>query len=157
MTQTFPRVDGELHVEGVAVRRIAEQVGTPVFIYSATALCDSYDALDAAFGETPHILCYSIKSNMNLAVVRTLVAQGAGIDVTSGGELFRALRAGASPDKIVYSGVGKTDQENLPSNLTGDRYHTDGYRGVAILEREDGPARYLGWAENVEEIPNPAE
>jgi diaminopimelate decarboxylase len=91
--------------------RIAEVVGTPVYVYSAAALAGGYDAYEAAFSGTPHLLCYSIKSNANLAVVRLLVRRGAGVDVTSGGELFRALRAGADPARIVYSGVGKTDAE----------------------------------------------
>ncbi len=111
MSDPFPRLDGHLHAEGVPVARIVEEVGTPAFIYSATALCEAYDALTAALSRVRHTVCYSIKSNMNLAVVRTLVARGAGIDATSGGELFRALRAGADPSKIVYSGVGKKDPE----------------------------------------------
>jgi diaminopimelate decarboxylase len=74
-------------------------------------IAETYDALDAAFADSPHTVCYAIKANMNLAVVRLLIARGAGIDVTSGGELFRALRAGGDPGKFVYSGVGKTDEE----------------------------------------------
>jgi diaminopimelate decarboxylase len=111
MREAFPRIDGRLHAEHVPVERIAEAVGTPVYIYSASRLREAYDALDAAFAEVRHRICYSIKSCMNLAVVRTLVARGAGIDVTSAGELFRALRAGAEPSGIVYSGVGKRDDE----------------------------------------------
>jgi diaminopimelate decarboxylase len=107
----FPRRDGSLHVEGVPLVRIAEEVGTPCYVYSAGALRTAYDALDAAFESVPHLLCYSVKGNMNLAVIRTLVAAGAGADVTSGGELYRALRAGADPARIVYSGVGKTAPE----------------------------------------------
>ena len=110
-TPPFSRIDGWLHAEQVPVARIADEVGSPVYIYSHAALASAYDALDAAFSDARHTICYSIKSNMNLAVVRTLVARGCGIDVTSGGELFRALRAGADPAKIVYSGVGKTDEE----------------------------------------------
>ena len=111
MSDAFPRIGGRLHCEGVPVERIAEAVGTPVYVYSATALAAAYDAYEAAFAGVPHMLCYSIKSNANLAVVRLLVRRGAGVDVTSGGELFRALRAGADPARIVYSGVGKTDAE----------------------------------------------
>jgi diaminopimelate decarboxylase len=107
----FPRRDGSLHVEGVPLVRIAEEVGTPCYVYSAGALRAAYDALDAAFESVPHLLCYSVKGNMNLAVIRTLVAAGAGADVTSGGELYRALRAGTDPTRIVYSGVGKTAPE----------------------------------------------
>ncbi|MGI9592569.1 MAG: diaminopimelate decarboxylase [Myxococcota bacterium] len=107
----FTRRDGVLHAEDVPLARIVDEVGSPVFVYSATALGDAFDALDAAFTGVRHTLCYAIKANMNLAVVHTLVARGAGVDVTSGGELFKALRAGADPAKIVYSGVGKRDDE----------------------------------------------
>lgn len=111
MTGAFTRRDGVLHADDVSLEALAERFGTPLFVYSATALAEAYDALDRALGDVPHTLCYSIKTNMNLAVVRTLVARGAGVDVTSGGELFRALRAGAPPARIVYSGVGKRDDE----------------------------------------------
>jgi len=111
VTETFPRRGGELFAEEVPLARIAEDVGTPVFVYSATALREAYRALDAALSGMPHLVCYSLKSNMNLAVVRTLVACGAGIDVTAGGELAKALRAGADPAKMVFSGVGKQDWE----------------------------------------------
>jgi diaminopimelate decarboxylase len=109
--EAFPRRDGSLHVEDVPVSEIVEQVGTPAYLYSAGALESAHDQLDEAFAGRPHLLCYAIKANMNLAVVRTLVRRGAGVDVTSGGELFRALRAGADASKIVYSGVGKRDDE----------------------------------------------
>jgi diaminopimelate decarboxylase len=111
VSDRFRRVDGWLHADEVPLARIAEEVGTPVFVYSASALAENYDALDSAFSGVRHTICYSIKSNMNLAVVRTLVSRGAGIDVTSGGELFRALWAGAEPAKIVYSGLGKRADE----------------------------------------------
>ena len=110
-TEAFPRRDGHLFVEDVAVSDIVGSTGTPVYLYSATALENAHDALAQAFAGTPHVVCYAIKANMNLAVVSTLVKRGAGVDVTSGGELFRALRAGASASKIVYSGVGKRDDE----------------------------------------------
>jgi diaminopimelate decarboxylase len=111
VTEAFPRRDGQLCAEGVPLERVAEAVGTPVYVYSASKIAETYDALDAAFAGSPHMICYAIKANMNLAVVRLLIARGAGVDVTSGGELFRALRAGGDPAKFVYSGVGKTDEE----------------------------------------------
>jgi diaminopimelate decarboxylase len=111
VTEAFPRRDGQLCTEGVPIEHVAEAVGTPVYVYSASKIAETYDALDAAFAGSPHTVCYAIKANMNLAVVRLLIARGAGIDVTSGGELFRALRAGGDPAKFVYSGVGKTDEE----------------------------------------------
>jgi len=111
LSEAFSRRAGQLHAEAVPVERIVAAVGTPVFIYSASELAARYDALDAAFSDAPHTICYAIKANMNLAVVRTLIVRGCGIDVTSGGELFRALQAGGNPNQIVYSGVGKTDSE----------------------------------------------
>ena len=111
MSGAFTRRSGSLHAEAVPVERIVEAAGTPVFIYSASELAARYDALDAAFSDVPHTICYAIKANMNLAVVRTLIARGCGIDLTSGGELFRAQQAGGDPGQFVYSGVGKTDAE----------------------------------------------
>jgi diaminopimelate decarboxylase len=111
VTEAFSRRDDRLYAEDVPIERIAEAAGTPVFVYSASKIAATYDALDAAFAGSPHMVCYAIKANMNLAVVRLLLARGAGIDVTSGGELFRALRAGGDASKFVYSGVGKTDEE----------------------------------------------
>ncbi len=111
MSEAFTRREGQLHVDELPVERIAAEVGTPVYIYSATELAARHDALAEALAGVRHTLCYSIKANMNLAVVSTLVRRGAGVDVTSAGELFRALRAGAEAGKIVYSGVGKTDAE----------------------------------------------
>jgi diaminopimelate decarboxylase len=109
--EPFARRDGWLCAEGVPIEDIAEAVGTPAYVYSASKITETYDALDAAFAGVRHTICYAIKANMNLAVVRLLIARGAGIDVTSGGELFRALRAGGDPSRFVYSGVGKTDEE----------------------------------------------
>ncbi len=142
MADAFPRVDGQLHAEGVPIAQIADAVGTPVYIYSATALVEAYDALDAAFSGARHLIAYSIKSNMNLAVVRTLVARGAGVDITSGGELVRALRAGARPDRIVYSGVGKTDSEIDRALEAGVRMFNVESR--AELRRIDARAAALG-------------
>src|SRR5262249_18375248 len=111
VSDAFPRIGGHLHCEAVPVERIAEAAGSPVYVYSATALAEAYAAYPSAFAGAPRLVSYSIKSNPNLAVVHLLVRRGAGVDVTSGGELFRALRAGADPARIVYSGVGKTDAE----------------------------------------------
>ncbi len=102
---------GELHAEGVPVARIAEEVGTPVYIYSAATLRRHFRVFDEAFQDVPHLVCYSVKANSNLAVLHLLAREGAGADIVSGGELFRALRAGIPPEKIVFSGVGKTERE----------------------------------------------
>ncbi len=142
MSDAFPRAGGRLHCEGVALERIAEAVGTPAYVYSASALTEAYDAFDSAFAGVPHTLCYAIKSNMNLAVVRLLVRRGAGVDVTSGGELFRALRAGAEPSRIVYSGVGKTDAEIDAALAAGVRLFNVESR--AELRRIDARAAAAG-------------
>lgn len=139
--EAFPRRDGALHAEGVPLQQIAEAVGTPSYVYSAGELRARYRALAAAFSGRA-LLCYAVKANMNLAVIRTLVAEGAGADVTSGGELFRALRAGAAPDRIVYSGVGKTDAEIEAALRAGIRMFNVESR--AELRRIDACAGALG-------------
>ncbi|MFH1070748.1 MAG: diaminopimelate decarboxylase [Candidatus Glassbacteria bacterium] len=102
---------GELYCENVALTEIAEKVGTPCFVYSRRALVEAYDDLDQAFSAVDHLICFAMKSNCNLAVLHLLAERGAGMDIVSQGELFRALRAGVPANRIVYSGVGKSDQE----------------------------------------------
>jgi diaminopimelate decarboxylase len=98
---------GELYCEGVPLRRIAEAVGTPAYVYSHATLSHHYRVFDGAFASVPHLVCYSMKANANVSVVRTFTNLGSGVDIVSGGELARALAAGAPPSKIVFSGVGK--------------------------------------------------
>ena len=110
----------QLYCENVPIQKIARQTGTPVFVYSKKTLLDHYRKLHHAFAPVPHLICYSVKSNPNLTVCRTLVRAGAGLDIVSGGELYRAKKIGASPRKIVYAGVGKTATEieqALKSNI----------------------------------------
>ena len=111
LREPLARRDGVLCLEEVPVRELAERFDTPLYAYSRGALRERALRLSAAFGEAPHLVAYAIKANMNLAVVQTFVAAGCGIDVTARGELERALVAGADPQKIVYSGVGKREQE----------------------------------------------
>jgi diaminopimelate decarboxylase len=107
----FQYRDGALHAEDVPLARIAAEVGTPTYVYSRATLERHYRVFDGAFAGEPHLLCYSMKANSNLAVLRAMVQLGAGVDIVSGGELHRALRAGADPKKIVFSGVGKRADE----------------------------------------------
>ena len=102
---------GELICEGVSLEAIADVVGTPVYVYSSRAIRDQFDALDRVLAPVPHRLHYSMKANSNLALLRLLQERGAGVDIVSGGELFRAREAGFSADSIVFSGVGKSEQE----------------------------------------------
>jgi diaminopimelate decarboxylase len=107
----FRYCNGELCCEGVALRAIAEATGTPTYVYSKASLLENYAAYDRAFASVPHIVCFAMKANGNLAVLATLARAGAGVDIVSGGELFRALRAGVPPQKIIFAGVGKTREE----------------------------------------------
>src|SRR3989475_8289242 len=110
-TTHSPYRHGQLHCEAVPLTKLADAVGTPAYVYSRAALLESYGAYDHAFKDVPHLVCYSIKANSNLAVIATLARAGAGADIVSGGELHRALRAGVSPKRIIFSGVGKTRDE----------------------------------------------
>ncbi|MGF1553683.1 MAG: diaminopimelate decarboxylase [Paracoccaceae bacterium] len=103
--------DGRLHAEDVALDAVAEAVGTPVYVYSTATLTRHYRVFEEALAGLDHLIAYAMKANGNLAVVATLARLGAGADVVSGGELLRALRAGVPAERIVFSGVGKTDDE----------------------------------------------
>lgn len=107
----FSYSSGRLCCGSVQLGSIAEQWGTPTYVYSAAAIAESYRELDSAFRQVEHRICYSIKANPNLEVCRLLASLGSGADVTSGGELYRALRAGFEPEKIVFAGVGKSRGE----------------------------------------------
>jgi diaminopimelate decarboxylase len=102
---------GELYAEEVPVREIVAKYGTPVYIYSASTLVRHFKAYDEAFDGKPHIICFALKANSNSALIHLFAKHGAGADVVSGGELFRALKAGVPSEKIVYAGVGKTADE----------------------------------------------
>ncbi len=101
----------ELYCEDVAVKDVAEEVGTPFYLYSHKTLVDHYTKIAKAFKSVKPLICFSMKANSNLAVIKSLVKAGAGLDIVSGGELFRALKTGIDPKKIVYAGVGKTREE----------------------------------------------
>ena len=107
----FHRLDGALQCDAIPVDRLADLVGTPAYVYSASAIREQYRRLDAAFAGYPHRLHYSVKANSNLGVLALLRELGAGLDIVSGGELFRASVAGFGGSDIVFSGVGKTDRE----------------------------------------------
>ncbi len=115
----FSYRDGQLHAEGVALAEIAAAVGTPVYCYAGTVLADRYRAFAEAFAGQDVGICYALKANSNLAVVRTLARLGAGADVVSEGELARALAAGIPADRIVFSGVGKSQGEMTAALAAG--------------------------------------
>ena len=111
--------DGELHAEDVPLARIAEAVGTPFYCYSTATLRRHYEVFAEAFASARATICYAVKANSNLSVIRTLAEMGAGADVVSSGELRRALNAGVPASRIVFSGVGKTREEMAEALDTG--------------------------------------
>jgi diaminopimelate decarboxylase len=107
----FHHQDQTLLCEEVSVEQIARGVGTPFYLYGYRTLRNHFRVFDAAFAEVPHIVCFAAKANSNTAILRIFIDEGGGVDIVSGGELYRAMKAGADPEKIVYSGVGKREDE----------------------------------------------
>jgi diaminopimelate decarboxylase len=110
----FPEFDyrnNELFVESVSLQQIANEYGTPCYVYSHAALTQAYQAFDAAFAKRDHLICYAVKANSNIAILNLFARLGSGFDIVSGGELQRVIKAGGDPAKIVFSGVGKNTEE----------------------------------------------
>ncbi len=103
--------DGALHFDELAVEALAREFGTPLYVYSAAAIRARLAEFAAGAGSRKHLVCYAVKANSNLGILKLVADTGAGADIVSGGELFRCLRAGIPADRIVFSGVGKSDQE----------------------------------------------
>ena len=135
----FARAGGALRCEGVAAEAIVAAVGTPAYVYSAGYVRERYRRLDAALHGVAHRLHYSVKANSNLALLALLRELGAGVDIVSGGELFRARRAGFSGRDVVFSGVGKTEQE-IREGLEADIYlfNVESAGELALIDREAG-------------------
>src|SRR3974390_3507685 len=107
----FRYVGNELYCEGVAVETLARRFGTPLYVYSQRTLADHFQKLDRALAPVDHLVCFAVKANSNLAVLRTLADLGGGFDIVSGGELQRVIAAGGDPRQCVFAGVGKTEEE----------------------------------------------
>ncbi|MDB6056323.1 MAG: lysA [Verrucomicrobiales bacterium] len=107
----FQYRNNKLHCEGVSVEGLAEKFGTPLYVYSQATLTDHYQKLDKALAPLDHMICFAMKANSNLAVMRVLANQGSGFDLVSGGELQRVIAAGGDPRKCAFAGVGKTEEE----------------------------------------------
>jgi len=107
----FARHAGSLLCEGVPAAELAKQHGTPLYVYSQSAITESFEAWRSAFGDASHLICYAVKANSNIAILRLLASLGSGFDIVSGGELERVLAAGGDPSKVVFSGVGKSPEE----------------------------------------------
>ncbi|ANF82208.1 diaminopimelate decarboxylase [Acinetobacter sp. NCu2D-2] len=108
---SFTRIDGVLHAEQCSLQQLAQQFGTPLYVYSKATFEKHYSDMDRAFSFIDHQICFAVKSNSNLAVLNVLAKQGAGFDIVTGGELARVLKAGGEPSKIVFSGLGKSEAD----------------------------------------------
>ncbi|HTN48586.1 MAG TPA: diaminopimelate decarboxylase [Burkholderiaceae bacterium] len=129
----------DLYCEGVAIAAIVERFGTPTFVYSRRAITQAFEAYSAALSGRRAMVCYAMKANSNLAVLDVLARLGAGFDIVSGGELARVIAAGGSPDKVVFSGVGKTEDE-IEQALAADIFCFN-VESAAELDRIDAVAR----------------
>jgi len=138
----FARVDGELHCGEVRAAELAERFGTPLYVYDIRHVEARLDAFDRAFSGVDHLVAYSVKANGNLSILERLGARGAGADVTSAGELFRALRAGIPPERVVFAGVGKTVAEIRYALAQG--IHALNVESRGELERTDELAAEMG-------------
>lgn len=124
-----------LQAEGVPLSRIAEEVGTPTYVYAAATLKRHFRVVDEVFGNAPHLLCYAVKANSNLALLHLFAGLGAGFDIVSGGELARVLEAGGDPAKVMFSGVGKTFAEMEAALRTGiAMFNVESAEELALLD-----------------------
>jgi diaminopimelate decarboxylase len=134
--------NGVLHCEAVDLRAVAKEVGTPAYVYSWNAIRQAYSGIDQALSFMPHTICYAMKANSSLAILKRLGKLGSGADIVSGGELMRALEAGIPAERIVFSGVGKTDAEIESALAAGVRsLHVE---SIAELDAIEAIASHLG-------------
>jgi diaminopimelate decarboxylase len=154
LTSGFTRTESVLACEGVPLERIAREVGTPTYVYSAAMVRDRFVRLDEALVDVPHRIHYTLKANSNAGLLRLLRNLGAGVDVVSGGELFRALRLGFSGDDIVFGGVGKTEKELREAVKAGVKLvNAESEAEVRALDRiagEEGATARVGLRVNPE-------
>lgn len=130
------RIDGSLFLEEVSLADLARDYGTPLYVYSQSALTDAYQAYEQALADLPHLICYAVKANSNLAILQHFARLGAGFDIVSGGELARVQAAGGQASKIVFSGVGKTEGEMRSALQAGIRcFNVESAGELARLNR----------------------
>lgn len=138
----FQYQDNEMYAEGVPLQKIAAQYGTPCYIYSRATIERHWRAFDQAFAHHPHLVCYAVKANSSLAVLNVMARLGSGFDIVSAGELERVIRAGGDPGKVVFSGVGKREDEMRRALEAGIRCFN--VESAAELERLDAVAAASG-------------
>ena len=137
----FSLRNGELFAEDVALSQIGAQFGTPCFVYSRAALEQAFRHYDRAFGARPHLICYAMKANSNLAILNLFARLGSGFDIVSGGELARVIAAGGDPGKTVFSGVGKGRDDMRQALAAGVKCFN--VESESELERLNGIAREM--------------
>ena len=135
---SFRYRDGQLHCEDVDLARVAEELGTPTYVYSAGTILDHYARLDTALQSLDHLICYAVKANSNRAILKLVADAGAGFDIVSGGELYRVLAAGGDPAKCTFAGVGKSREEI--EYAFEQRVYSFNVESEAELEHIDGIA-----------------
>ncbi len=136
---TFQYKNDELHCEGVSLGKIADEVGTPFYVYSKAELVRSYKTFDAALEGVPHRTCFAVKANSTLAILKVLADLGAGADIVSYGELFRWMKAGGAANKVVFSGVGKTVEEMRLAITAGiDAFNAESVEEIHVLNEVAG-------------------
>ncbi len=132
----FSRQTGTLSCENISATDLAKQYGTPLYVYSHKAISHAFAAWDSAFGDAPHLICYAVKANSNIAILRLLASMGSGFDIVSGGELERVLAAGGNAAKIVFSGVGKSPAEISRALEVGIRcFNVESSTELTLIER----------------------
>jgi diaminopimelate decarboxylase len=135
-SEPFAYRGDELYCEAVALARIAEEVGTPVYVYSRAELERAYRAFDAALDGIPHRVCYAVKANASLGILHVLIGLGAGADIVSQGELVRWIKAGGDPAKVVFSGVGKTEGELAAALAAGiGTFNVESAEELDVIDR----------------------
>ena len=135
----FEYHEGQLTVEGVPLTRIAEAAGTPVYVYARSAFTGALAELDAAFADRRRLICYSVKTCANLSLLKLVAEGGFGADIVSGGELFKALKAGVAPGRVVFSGVGKTEREMAEALSAGIMmFNVESAAELEVLSRVAG-------------------
>jgi diaminopimelate decarboxylase len=136
---SFEYKSHEMYCEGVALAKIAEEVGTPAYVYSKAELVRAYTAFDGALAGIPHRVCYAVKANSSLGVLAVLAKLGAGADIVSAGELYRWQKAGGDPAKVVFSGVGKTEDEMRAALAAGIAwFNVESAEELVVLDRVAG-------------------
>ena len=131
----FSYSQDDLYCEQVPLADLAAGTGTPAYVYSSQSILANYRAYDEAFGDLPHSVCYAVKANSSLAVLRLLAEAGAGFDIVSGGELFRVFHAGGDPSRVVFSGVGKTPPRwNTPSRSGIHGFNCESESELALID-----------------------